>query len=84
MNLNCRKVAELLIDYVADDLPEDQQSLLERHLCGCVPCAIYMTTYRDTIKLTHALPAEPLPPEFAARLWAALDACQAAGDSPPA
>jgi anti-sigma factor RsiW len=72
MNLTCRKVTELLIDFVEGTLTDDQQSLLQRHLCGCVPCAIYMHTYHDTIRLTHALPDEPLPPEFAARLKAML------------
>jgi anti-sigma factor RsiW len=73
MMFTCRKVAELLIDYVEGSLPEDQQSLLQRHLCGCVPCAIYMQTYHDTIRLTHALPDEPLPAEFATRLKAVLE-----------
>jgi len=73
MNLTCRKVTELLIDFVEGTLTDDQQSLLQRHLCGCVPCAIYMHTYHDTIRLTHALPDEPLPPEFAARLKAMLN-----------
>ena len=72
MNLTCRKLAELLIDYVDGTLPAEQQSLLQRHLCGCVPCAIYMHTYHETIRLTHSLPDEPLPPEFAARLKAAI------------
>jgi hypothetical protein len=73
MNLTCRKVTELLIDFVEGTLTEDQQSLLQRHLCGCVPCAIYMHTYHETIRLTHALPDEPLPTEFATRLKAMLN-----------
>jgi anti-sigma factor RsiW len=73
MSLTCRRVTEILIDYVEGALGEDQRSLLERHLCGCVPCAIYMHTYRDTIRLTHALPDEPLPAEFAARLKAMIE-----------
>lgn len=68
MSLTCRRVTEILIDYVEGTLADDERSLLERHLCGCVPCAIYMHTYHDTIRLTHALPDEPLPAEFAARL----------------
>jgi hypothetical protein len=32
-----------------------------------------MHTYRDTIRITHALPDEPLPTEFAARLKRVLD-----------
>jgi hypothetical protein len=31
-----------------------------------------MHTYRDTIRITHSLPDEPLPDEFAARLKRAL------------
>jgi anti-sigma factor RsiW len=73
MTLTCRKVTEILIDFVEGTLPDEQRSLLERHLCGCVPCAIYMHTYHDTIRLTHALPDEPLPTEFATRLKAMIE-----------
>lgn len=72
MTLTCRTLAELLIDYVDGSLPADQRSLMDRHMCGCVPCAIYLRTYQDTIRLTHALPEAPIPPEFAARLQAVL------------
>jgi anti-sigma factor RsiW len=83
MSLTCRKVAELLIDFADGTLAPDQRALLERHLCGCVPCAIYMHTYHDTIRLTQALPDEPLPPEFAARLKSMLDEAAGGGDCPP-
>jgi anti-sigma factor RsiW len=73
MNLTCRKVTDLLIDFVDGTLSDDQQSLLQRHLCGCVPCAIYMHTYHETIRITRHLPDEPLPAEFAARLKAMLN-----------
>ncbi|HEX3148423.1 MAG TPA: zf-HC2 domain-containing protein [Gemmataceae bacterium] len=82
MTLTCRKVAEILIDFVEGSLSEDQHTLLQRHLCGCVPCAIYIHTYRDTIKVTHSLPDEPLPTEFAGRLKKMLE--EAAADKPDA
>ena len=82
MTLTCRKVTELLIDFVEGSLSEDQHSLLQRHLCGCVPCAIYMHTYRDTIRVTQALPDEPLPSEFATRLKKVLE--EASQSNPPA
>ena len=82
MTLTCRKVTELLIDFVEGSLTEEQHSLLQRHLCGCVPCAIYMHTYRDTIRITHSLPHEPLPTEFATRLKKVLE--EAAPSNPPA
>ena len=80
MTLTCRKVTEILIEYVDGTLEAEQRSLLERHLCGCVPCAIYLHTYHDTIRLTHALPDEPLPTEFAARLKAMITK-ECSGDS---
>ena len=79
MTMTCRKVAELLIDFADGTLAVEQRALLERHLCGCVPCAIYMHTYHDTIRITQALPDEPLPPEFAARLKSMLDETGSAG-----
>ena len=84
MTLTCRKVAELLIDIVEGSLSEEQQSLVQRHLCGCVPCAIYMHTYRDTIRITQSLPAEPLPDEFATRLKRMLAEATGTGEAEPA
>lgn len=74
MNLTCRHVAEILIDYVDGSLPAEERDVLQRHLCGCVPCAIYLHTYRDTIKMTKALPEAPMPAELTARLKALIDA----------
>jgi anti-sigma factor RsiW len=74
MTLTCRKVAELLIDYADGTLADDQRDLLQRHLCGCVPCAIYMHTYSTTIRVTQELPDVPIPTEFASRLMAVLKA----------
>jgi hypothetical protein len=82
MTLTCRKVAEILIDFVEGSLSEEQHALLQRHLCGCVPCAIYIHTYRDTIKITHSLPDEPIPTEFAGRLKKMLVEA-GSGESPP-
>jgi len=76
-HMTCRRITELLIDFVDGNLPEEEHALLQRHLCGCVPCAIYLHTYQDTIQLTKSLPEEPLPMEFACRLKAMItEACQ--------
>jgi anti-sigma factor RsiW len=66
--MNCRKLAELLIDFVSGDLPEDQRALVEQHLGRCPPCVTYVETYRLTIKLTRRLPCSPLPPDLEYRL----------------
>ncbi len=71
--MNCRELVELLLDYVADELPADQRHVLEIHLSFCPPCVTYLETYRATIRLMRQLPPTPLPPELVARLRSALE-----------
>ena len=76
--MTCRRAVELLLDYVANDLPADQRSLLEGHFQHCPPCLIYLETYQVTIRLTRQLPREaPLPAEMELRLIETLRSVQA-------
>ena len=70
--ITCRQLAELLIDFVSGELPDDQRQHIERHLRNCPPCVTYLETYQLTIKLTRQLPCEPMPPQLVQRLRAAL------------
>ena len=72
MTPTCRDVAELLIDFVENTLSIEHRLSIQHHICACMPCLIYMTTYKQTIMMTHRLPEEPLPLEFEARLEAVL------------
>jgi anti-sigma factor RsiW len=69
--ITCCKIAELLIDYVANELPEEQRWLVEQHLKHCPACVTYLETYRLTITMTRKLPEQPVPPQLVARLKAA-------------
>jgi len=71
--MSCRKVIELLLDYVNNELPPDQREHLEEHLQWCPPCVTYLETYQLTIRLTRQLPCEPPPEELLQRLRAALE-----------
>jgi anti-sigma factor RsiW len=71
--MNCRELAELLIDFVAGELAAEQHRLVEQHLKECPPCVVYLQTYQITIRLTRQLPCGSLPPALAARLTKALD-----------
>jgi anti-sigma factor RsiW len=71
--MSCRRLVELLIDYVADELPPDVRQNIDQHICLCAPCYAYLETYQVTIRLTRKLPATPPPPELLARLRAALE-----------
>jgi hypothetical protein len=77
MRVTCREVAELLVDFVEGALPEMQMLMVQRHICACPPCMFYMETYQTTIEVTRALPEEPLPPEFEARLRSVLEQAEA-------
>jgi|DewCreStandDraft_4_1066084.scaffolds.fasta_scaffold393677_1 predicted anti-sigma-YlaC factor YlaD len=65
----CEHALDLLLDYVANELPGDLRAQVELHLHGCQACMTYLETYCLTISLTRCLPQEAtLPPEFEARM----------------
>jgi anti-sigma factor RsiW len=71
--VNCRDLAELLIDYIAGELPPDQAEHIRQHLEFCSPCVYYIETYQLTIKLTRKLPPVAPPAALLARLRAAVE-----------
>ena len=70
--MTCQELAELLIDYVADELPPEQVEQIRLHLALCSHCVCYIETYKLTIKMTRRLPAATPPPELLERLRAAM------------
>ena len=71
--MTCRQLAELLIDFVSDELPPERRALLEHHLSKCPPCLNYLESYQVTIKLTRRLPCVPPPPELIEKLRKVLE-----------
>lgn len=47
----CKEVSEFLMAFLDKELPSAQQDEFARHMAMCPPCAEYMRTYQDTIKL---------------------------------
>ena len=70
--MNCRELAELLMDYLAGELPPEQADGIRQHLADCRTCTCYIETYRLTITLTRQLPAVAPPPSLLERVRAAL------------
>ena len=70
--MNCRELAETLLDYITGELAEEHRRQIEEHLGCCPPCVTFIETYQVTIKLTRRLPQAPVPPELKERLEAAL------------
>jgi anti-sigma factor RsiW len=71
--MTCRELAELLIDYVSGELAPEHRQRLDHHLGVCPPCAVYLQTYKLTIKLTGRLPDAPVPQALKEKLCAALE-----------
>jgi hypothetical protein len=76
-DLECRRIAELLGDYLEGSLPRSTRELLEWHLEGCPPCIAFVNTYRGAVGATKALKDVPVPPELKRRLLAVLRAREA-------
>jgi hypothetical protein len=74
--ITCRQLVELLIDFVAEELPVEMHRHIQEHLRGCEHCHAYLESYRATIRLTRQLPPQPPPPSLLDRLKAALQGGQ--------
>jgi len=72
--MDCRKIGELLGDYLEGTLPKRTAELLEWHIDGCAPCVAFVNTYRGTLNATRALRDVEIPPELKNRLLAVLRA----------
>jgi anti-sigma factor RsiW len=71
--ITCRELAELLLDFVADQLPPERREHIEQHLALCSSCVAYLEGYRLTVQMTRRLPRPPLPPDLARQLLALLE-----------
>jgi hypothetical protein len=70
--MSCRELAELLHEFLTDELLPEHRQGLEDHLGICPPCYNLLETYRLTISLVRQLPPEGLPCDCEQRLRQAL------------
>jgi anti-sigma factor RsiW len=47
--VNCRELAEFIIEYLDGELPADVHAYFETHLSACPPCERYLRQYRTTV-----------------------------------
>jgi hypothetical protein len=66
--ITCREFAELLMDFVSDQLPPEWRDPIEQHLGQCSMCLAYVESYRILLEVTRRLPTAPLPPRLEQRL----------------
>jgi anti-sigma factor RsiW len=72
---DCRKIVlELLGEYEAGSLAEEECAALERHIAECPPCVRFLSTYRATGKCLKALKPSEVPDALAASILAFVKA----------
>jgi len=58
---NCRKMFELLSEYLDLELPAEACREMETHIGGCEPCAEFTQSLRKTIELCHGYHPQEMP-----------------------
>lgn len=74
LELTCRQVARLVLDYVEDELEAALRRRVDRHLRLCAPCANDVRSYSATVRLIACCAAERderLPEALVASILAA-------------
>ena len=75
--MECRRIAELLGDYLDGTVPKETRELIEWHIESCAPCVAFVNTYRGTVNAAKKLRETTIPPELKQRLLSVLRARQA-------
>ena len=70
--MNCKEVVASLSDYLDHELQGRDVTGIRIHLKGCQHCSDLLSSLKTTIKLTHDLKSEDIPPEESDRLQAFL------------
>ncbi len=68
----CASGVELLMDYLEDALPADVRAELEAHVAGCLRCAAFVASYRETPAILRRATLAALPAELEESLRAFL------------
>jgi anti-sigma factor RsiW len=70
--LSCRRLVELVSDYLEDALPAAERSRFEAHIAGCEHCSTYLVQMRQTLHLLGELPDSAMSPQAEADLRVAF------------
>jgi anti-sigma factor RsiW len=76
--MTCRKLVEVITDYIEGTLPGHERRRFERHLGGCPYCVNYLAQMRQTIQALGELPEESIPPQAREELLEAFRRWRAA------
>ena len=66
--VTCQQLVDLLSDYVDGELSPKRRRQLDAHLRGCVSCATFLKTFKQTMAMAQTIQYDDLPPELRQRL----------------
>ena len=66
--VDCRKLAELLGEYVDDQLPTDMKSAVDTHMSMCAPCMAFLKQYRFAPEAARQMLLRAVPVELEERV----------------
>ena len=78
----CVSGVELLMDYLEGVLPPDLHAALDEHVAGCLRCAAFVASYRETPRILREATEATLPADLEVSLKAFLRARTTAFRSP--
>ena len=53
--MNCKEVIGFLMEYLDDELSQEQRGSFEAHLGACSDCVDFIASYKQTLQLTKRL-----------------------------
>jgi hypothetical protein len=78
-----RWVMAVACDRLANELPPEECSRFDDHLCCCDICRGFFQSYTVMVQMTRALPAGPLPERLRDRVREAMARGDGPGSAPP-
>lgn len=60
-NDSCKRITDLIFNYLTDQLSPTLKDAFERHLRICPDCVNFLNTYKKTVSSTASLTAAALP-----------------------
>ena len=79
-DLACRRLADIVTEYLEGELSAEQRAQLEQHLLICQACVHFVAQHELAIAGLRALAPQPLPEEARATALAAFRKLR--GDTP--